>query len=122
METTHTADSLPLAAIATLIDSWIAEHYPNEDDVTPVRLWAMGWMAVSARQQFRGTVVAAVDVLGYTHQEVADALGTSRQNVSKMLLRAAGNPPPKSAPVDPRQQKLDLSMEGVRRGGASRRR
>lgn len=78
---------IDLDGIVRLVDEFLDTYYPDDDDLTLPRIWAWQVVVEYARDYGFTLIADAVDHRGYTHGEVADALGVTKQAVQQRLLR-----------------------------------
>lgn len=102
---TPNANDLQLDELGEHIHRFIDRHYHQDDDTTMPALWAWAVFAEYSRDMVFTIMCDAIDHMGYTHSDVADALGVTRQAVQQRLLRAAGQRVKHTGP-DSKQAKL----------------
>lgn len=83
-------DDIPFHLWVEEAEVWLASFYQKGDDMTLPRIWLFATLAAWWSVTTKGAMAVAVDHAGFSHGDLADALGVSRQAVQQMLLRARG--------------------------------
>lgn len=105
-----TAKDIGFDDIYQTVEAFIERHFDQADDATLPRIWAWACIQEYARDYGFTLMADATELRGFSHQEVADALGVTRQAVQQRLLR--GNPhhvgeAPKARPKQRERLPLD---------------